>query len=380
MKSKIFLALLACVLILAACSTKSADTGVYSREEYAPRYASGFRILGPATGDSRLIVSIGPWQGADSVCQRLLVLRGGDTAPAGFDGQTIRDEARRIVCTSSTQVALLEALGMGSRIVGVSGIDYISSPDIQRRRQSVADIGYEGAYNYEALVGADPDLVLLYGVNGASGLEGKLRELHIPYMYVGEYVEESPLGKAEWLLPLAEVCGVAARGSALFDSIPVRYQAVCARVSGISPDSMPVVMINTPYNDQWFMPSTNNYMARLVKDAGGRYAYNVNTGNTSVPIDMEEAYRITGDADCWINTGMCGSLAELRRLFPKFADTPPVLNGQVYNNTRRTTPGGGNDFYESAVVCPDLVLRDLIKAFHPALVPEDFVYYRRLTD
>ena len=46
-------------------------------------------------------------------------------------------------------------------ITGVSGIDYISNPDIQARRDSIGDVGYEGNINYELLLSLDPDLVLL---------------------------------------------------------------------------------------------------------------------------------------------------------------------------------------------------------------------------
>lgn len=108
---------------------------------------------------------------------------------------------------SSTHIAMLDAIGETGRVVGVSGIDYISNPDIQARRDSVGDVGYEGNINYELLLSLDPDLVLLYGVNGASSMEGKLKELDIPFMYVGDYLEESPLGKAEWLLALSEIIG-----------------------------------------------------------------------------------------------------------------------------------------------------------------------------
>ena len=93
---------------------------------------------------------------------------------------------------------MLDAIDEDRCVVGVSGIDYISNPDIQAHRDSVGDVGYEGNINYELLLSLDPDLVLLYGVNGASSMEGKLKELNIPFMYVGDYLEESPLGKAEW--------------------------------------------------------------------------------------------------------------------------------------------------------------------------------------
>ena len=140
----------------------------------------------------------------------------------------------------------------------------------------------------------------------------------------------------------------------------------------------PSVMLNTPYGDSWFMPSTESYAVRLIEDAGGDYIYKKNTGNASTPIDMEEAYLLASTADMWLNVGMANSLDELRAACPKFADTRCFRNGDVYNNNARTNAAGGNDYFESAVVHPDLVLRDLVKIFHPELVEEPFVYYKQL--
>lgn len=239
------------------------------------------------------------------------------------------------------------------------------------------NMGYEGNINYELLLSLDPDLVLLYGVNGASSMEGKLKELNIPFMYVGDYLEESPLGKAEWLVALAEVAGKRTEGEKVFAHIPVRYNALKKRVTDAAIDA-PSVMLNTPYGDNWFMPSTESYVARLIKDAGGDYIYKKNTGNASAPIDLEEAYLLASQVDMWLHVGMANTLDELRAACPKFTDTRCFRNGYVYNNNARTNAAGGNDYYESAVVNPDLVLRDLVKIFHPELVAEDFVYYKQL--
>lgn len=126
------------------------------------------------------------------------------------------------------------------------------------------------------------------------------------------------------------------------------------------------------------MPSMASYVAQLVTDAGGDYIYKKNTGNASVPIDLEEAYQLTSDADMWLNVGMANTLDELKASCPKFTDTRCFRNGYIYNNNVRTNPAGSNDYYESAVVNPDLVLRDLVKIFHPELVEKDFVYYKQL--
>lgn len=378
MKTVFPLAFLAILLLLvAACTGKSSKIEDFNKAVYTPEYASGFSIRGSEGMESVIIESVNPWQGADSVATRLFVARKGESAPAGFEGQILEGDAGRIVAMSSTDIAMLDAVNAADRVVGVSGIDFITNPAIQARRDSVGDVGYEGNINYELLLSLDPDIVLLYGVNGASPMEDKLSELGIPYMYVGDYLEESPLGKAEWLVALSEIIGKRESGEKVFAEIPVRYNALREKVASSALDA-PSVMINTPYGDSWFMPSTDNYVIRLITDAGGNYIYDRNTGNSSLPIDLEEAYLLTSQADMWINVGMARSLDDVARMCPKFTDTRCFRNGYVYNNNARTNAGGGNDFYESAVVNPDIVLRDLIKIFHPELVEEDFVYYKQL--
>ena len=377
-KCKSFLSLCLLIVLLAACNgKKTASISDFSNQLYTPEYASGFSIKGADGYESSIITVTNPWQGADSITTQLFIARGGESAPEGFTGQVLEGDASRIVAMSSTHIAMLDAIGEAGRVVGVSGIDYISNPVISANRDSIGDVGYEGNINYELLISLDPDLVLLYGVNGASSMEGKLNELGIPFMYVGDYLEESPLGKAEWMVALSEVVGKRTEGEQVFVGIPVRYNDLKKKVADTALDA-PSVMLNTPYGDSWFMPSTESYVARLVKDAGGDYIYKKNTGNSSMPIDLEEAYKLTSEADMWLNVGMANSLDELRTSCPKFSDTRCFRNGSVWNNNLKTNVAGGNDYYESAVVNPDILLRDLVKIFHPELVEEDFVYYKQL--
>lgn len=365
------------VLTFTGCHDKSSKLADFNRAVYTPEYASGFDIKGADGKKSVLVTVTNPWQGADSITTYLFIARDGESVPEDFTGQVLGKDAERIICMSSTHIAMLDAVGEVGRVVGVSGIDYISNPDVQARRESIGDVGYEGNVNYELLLSLDPDLVLLYGVNGASGMEPKLRELGIPFMYVGDYLEESPLGKAEWMVALSEVVGCRSEGEKVFAEIPVRYNALKQRVAENTLDA-PSVMLNMPYGDSWFMPSAGSYAVRLIEDAGGDYIYKKNTGNASTPVDMEEAYLLASAADLWLNVGMASTLGEVKAACPKFADTRCFRNGYVYNNNARTNAAGGNDYFESGVVHPELVLRDLIKIFHPELVEEDFVYYKRL--
>ena len=209
-------------------------------------------------------------------------------------------------------------------------------------------------------------------------MESKLEELGIPYAYIGEYVEEDPLGKTEWLIALSEIVGCREQGIVYFSEIPQRYEHLKSLAAATTSQS-PKVMINTPYADSWFMASSTSYVARLIADAGGDYIYKKNTSNHSLPIDMEEAAILTTSADVWINVGNVTTLEDLCNQFPKFANMPCVKKGEVYNCDKRRAVGGGNDYWESGVVNPDIVLRDLIKIFHPELESDkEFVYYRKV--
>ena len=367
------------LLLMASCVNPSKKDGTtLAQVVYEPTYAGGFRILGDSLHKSVVIETVNPWQGADNVVRRLFIERGGEKTPEGFEGKVIKEDARRIVTMSSTQIAMLDAIGDGERIYGVSGIDYICSPTVKNRQDSIADIGFEGAVDYEKLLGLAPDLVMLYGVNGPNPMEGKLDELDIPYVYIGDYLEESPLGKAEWVVAISEITGHRQHGETVFEKIPVRYNTLKDSIAATALDA-PSVMLNIPYGDSWFMPSARSYAIRLIEDAGGDYIYKENTGNSSRPVDLEKAYMLTSASDMWLNTGTARSLDEIKSACPKFTDTRCFRNGDVYNNNRRSNPAGGNDYYESGVMHPDIILRDLITIFHPGTFPDDsLVYYHRL--
>ena len=376
MKKLLYILLSAILAAATACHHRSAASlGDFDISLYAPAYSSGFEIFGAEGMKSTILKTYAPWQGAEGEETQLFIARNGEQAPADFPGQVLDGDARRIVCMSSTYIAMLDALGQMNRIVAVSGINYIANPYILAHKDSIKDMGPE--INYELLLGLKPDVVLLYGIGDAqTAVTDKLKELAIPYMYVGEYLEESPLGKAEWLVALSELTDSRDKGIDVFREIPKRYQALKDLTASV--EQRPTVMFNTPWNDSWVMPSTQSYMAQLVTDAGADYIYKENTSNSSAPIGLETAYGLIQKADYWINVGTASTLDELKNMNPKFADAKSVRNKTVYNNNQRITATGGNDYWESAVVRPDVVLRDLIHIFHPELVSDSTYYYRHL--
>lgn len=188
MKSPILTIALLCLFFLASCiSRNKTSLERFNQDIYTPEYASGFKILGADNAASTLIQVSNPWQGAQDVKMSYFISRNGEQAPAGFNSPVIPAGARNIVCMSSSYIAMLDALGELKRIVGVSGINYVSNPYILAHKDSIKDMGAE--MNYELLLGLKPDVVLLYGIGDAqTAVTDKLKELAIPYIYIWENI------------------------------------------------------------------------------------------------------------------------------------------------------------------------------------------------
>lgn len=342
--------------IVAGCNNLSINGGhTFGEVTYAPTHASGF-VIDCDREQNTLIRVTRPWQGKAPVEQTLAIFQS-EEAAEGYHGQHIIGNAERVVCMSSSYIAMLDAIGKAECVVGVSGKQYIFNTAISSN-PAVKDIGYDSNIDYEALLALRPDVVLMYGITSEdSTVTAKLRELEIPYLYLGDYTEQSPLGKAEWIVAIGEIVGCRAYAEQLFTDIAERYEAI--KVS-IDTTHKPKVMFNLPYQDVWYMPSDDSYIVRLVEDAGGEYIYKgKNPTGGSRGISLEEALLLVNRADIWLNPSQVLSLDELRAVAPHFADSDVVRSGRVYNNNRIRTQYGGSDFWESAIVRPDVVLSDL---------------------
>jgi iron complex transport system substrate-binding protein len=345
----------------------------FSDTLFCPNHASGFIIDTDGKGNTLIRVTQ-PWQGSAVEEQRLAIFES-EEAAKGYAGEYIVGAADRVVCMSTSHVAMLDAIGRADAVVGVSGKQYIMNEQVANN-PAVKDVGYDSNLNYELLVMLNPDVVLMYGVTAEnSAVTSKLRNLGIPYLYLGDYTEESPLGKAEWLVAVAEIVGCRERGVEHFEAVAARYEAVKSGVK--CGESRPKVMFNLPYQDVWYMPTDDSYMVQLVEDAGGEYIYKgENTSRGSTAVSLEEAYMLVSKSDIWLNAGQCSSLDDLRSAAPHFVDTRVVQSGEVYNNNRRRTAVGGSDFWESAIVRPDVVLADLAAIISGA--EGKLYYYQKL--
>lgn len=269
----------------------------------------------------------------------------------------------RLICMSSSHVAALSAVGADSVICGVSGLRYISDPDVVR--SGVVDIGYDAALDYEAILGLEPDLVVTYAVTGAEpAYVGKLRSLGVKTLVLHDHLEQHPLARAEYVLLFGALTGRRHVADSVYEEVRDRYLELAATADRTQSAK---VLINIPYGDAWYIPGQDGYMSQLVRDAGGEVIGAAEGTSASSVISLEQAYENSLQADLWLNPGSCRTREELgaaHHMFPRFG---PLANGlPIYNNIRCVNEGGGNDFWERGAVRPDLVLEDMISIMNHA--------------
>ena len=357
------IALFVVATLLLSCSSNSVVRDTESI--YTPRYAKGFSIeRDKATGEKLLCIK-NPWQGANGVLYYTAL---DSLAPP-----------KRIIAMSSSHAAMLDAIGCADRIVGLSGCRFIYNIDLCKKIADgeISEVGYDSAFDFEKIRALNTDIVLLYGVAGeAKAMTDKLNELRIPYIYIGDYLEADPLGKAEWMVALSALCGVEEQGHTFFGEVAERYNAL--RNKKHCSAYKPRVMLNLPYRDTWFMPPKDSYMVRLIEDAGGEYIYPQNDTDSSKPISLEEALMLAMKADFWLNLGQMTSVEEVCATAPRFVKIDAVRFGRLYNNTKRTNESRGSDFWESGAIRPDIILEDLVKILHYEAPTDSLYYYQKM--
>lgn len=274
---------------------------------------------------------------------------------AAPDTLTVDKPLHSIVCMSSSYIGFLDALGCDSVVTAVSGLAYVQDPEVL---EQAVDVGYDAALDYETIVKLRPDLVLTYAVSAAEPpYLQKLRDLGIRTAIIHEHLESHPLARAEYIKLFGLLTGRKELSDSLFSDVRDRYLSLVCET-----DTPKKVLVNIPYADQWYIPGGDNYMTRLISDAGGEVLGAVPGRFESSVISVEKAFEYAQEADFWLNPGWCSTKEQLRSVHPLFADFP-VIAKPVWNNTKQNTPGGGNAFWETGPARPDLILEDLRAIF-----------------
>ncbi len=368
------------ILLLFACKNNKQDTNSANDNVQSNDYSERF-IIEEFEGYSKLTVK-NPWQGAKNKNFVYYIGRDKSLMPPDIPASgIIISPVKSIVCTSTTHVSMIDTLGGIDLVKAVSGSAFVYNRKMRERinKDKVFDIGYENGYNTELIYSIDPDVVLVYGVGSESASAfSRLINMDVPVLYIADYLEQHPLARAEWIKVYGELLDKKELAENIFRSVRDEYRAVSKTIedSGREPAR---VMLGLPFKDKWFVSPGNSYISKLIEDAGGTYLWKDRRSDVSIPMSLEAVCRKALDADIWLNTGTASSLEDIRSVDHRLAELPLISGGLVYNNNKRINNYGGNDYWESGVLNPHILLKDMASIINPDLFPEyELFYYNRL--
>lgn len=286
---------------------------------------------------------------------------------------------KKIVCTSTSHLPYLELLGVEEAVVGFPNLNYISSATFIERAEKglITDLGPDGSINMELLIGLAPDAVIAYDMGGESQSLDKIEEAGIPVFYNSDFLEQSPLGRAEWIKFFGALMNKREAADSIFNAIEAEYLRV--QTVAKSRQHTPSILSGVVYGDSWFLPGGNNWAANFFESAGGKYLWASDTVSGWMELSFEAVYAQAHNADYWIGTSTFNSMSQLEGQDERYTSFRAFAEDRVYNYNKRIGPNGGYDFFESGYSRPDLVLSDLIKILHPELLPEyETTYFQKL--
>lgn len=371
---------LSCMLVLLllsnACvqspATKKAKHGKHHSADI--RYAKGFSI---DEYDSYKLLSIYSGNAAHPDTNQYVLLSKGAQVPEGYEkAQLIEIPVRRLVAMSSTHIGQADFAGVANAIVGIGSFKYVTSPVVRKNIAAgkVKDVGVDGTMNEEMLIGMKPGLVMVMGNPDAKFSKYMtLSHAGIPVMLNSEWLETTPLGKAEWVKVMAALTGTESLVDGKFNAIEKEYKRLAdiGRKANIKPS----LISGMPYKGVWSMPDGDSYMAQFFKDAGTSYKWAGIRGKGSLALNFEAVAPEALHAGFWLNVGYVNSKKDIQAIDQRYADFKPFKNGHVFNNNKRVNDIGANDYWESGAVNPQIVLADLIRILHPELLPAHQLYY-----
>ena len=328
------------------------------------------------------VTIINPWQGANNVSQKYYLVKRGSELPDGMDSSSIiYVPLEKIICMSTTHVAMISALGEEKSLAGVSGTGFVFSPEIIKRVEKglVEDVGYEANLNNELILKISPDLIMIYGIGSESaGYVGKIKELGIKVIINADYLETEPLSKAEWIKLFGALYCKEDLADSIFRTEVDEYSKLKSLISQ-NITKRPKVLLGLPYKDTWYISPGNSFISRLINDAGGEYLWSATQSSASMPFGIENVYLRGLSADYWLNIGSVGSRNEISNVDQRLGDLPCFKNDNLFNNNKRITLKGGNDYWESGSLYPHLILKDIAIILHPELfIDSDLMFYRKI--
>lgn len=364
--------LLLVLVLLQGCKQHiSPNATVLVRNEV--RYAKGFSIQ-RYFGYSILRVQ-NPWPKATKTYTYVLVEKNGKVPDSLRRYPTIAVPIKTIVVTSTTHIPSLEMLDEAQTLVGFPHMDYISSEKTRAliAAGKVKELGNNHDMNTEVLLDLRPDLIVGYGIDNHNPTLDNLQKSGLPVVLNGDWNEETPLGKAEWIKFFGAFYGKRKEADSLFNGIEKDYVHTLEIAKKAT--SMPTILAGDMYEDHWYLPKGSSWGSILLKEAQGNYLWEDTKGTGSLSLSFETVFEKAKDADFWITSGQFSTLKEMIDSNPHYAQFKAFQTKKVYAFSGRKGKTGGVLYYELAPNRPDLVLKDIVKMLHPELLPDYKPYF-----
>ena len=341
------------------------------------KYAKGFALERYDNGVQLLHVS-SPWPGAEETLTYALVNRNKMELATNLPEKVqavIPVPVNRLIATSTTHIPALEALGVADRLVGFPETKYISSPQTRQRieKGQIAELGSNESINTEITLALEPELIIGFGIKNLNKAYHAFESAGVPVVYNGDWTEESPLGKSEWIKFFAPFFNMEENADSIFRSIEESYLASKRLAQTVN--TKPMVLGGALYKDVWYMPGGKSWAANFIADANADYIYADNTDVGSLKLSLESVLAKSDEADYWIGPAQFSSYTEMESANPHYLRFKPFREQKVYTFARTRGATGGLLYYELAPARPDIVLKDLIHIFHPEILPDYEPYF-----
>ncbi len=351
-------------------------------EQPTIKYAKGFIIKKFQPGITTIEIT-SPWPNAESTFTYALVPRD-ILAKVTFDKDAydaiITIPVERIVVTSTTHIPALEALGASDKLIGFPDTQYISSAKTRKRIESgaIQELGHNESLNTEMVIELAPDLVVGFGVDNQNKIYETIQHSNIPVVYNGDWTEETPLGKAEWIKFFAPFFKKEIAADSIFSSIEKSYLA--AKSLAETANTKPSVISGALYKDVWYCPGGKSWAAQFLKDANAEYIWETTPETGSLSLNWEAVLEAGQHSDFWIGPAQFTSYNSLEKESLHYKQFNAFKNKNVFTFAKTKGATDGLLYFELAPQRPDIVLKDLIRILHPELLPEYQPYFFKPLD
>ncbi len=338
-------------------------------------YAKGFTI--EDFGSHKIIEVTTPWPESKEVF-RYLILPKGTPVPKGHRAKAIvRTPITKLIVTSTTDIPMLESLGIEDKLIGFPNTAYISSEKTRKRidQGQIKDIGKEVAINTEMVLDLAPDLVIGFSATGDVKAYEQLQKAGIPVVMNGSWMEQHPLGRTEWIKFIGAFFDKNKEAYRKFRNVESAYVKASQQV--LNPDRKPTILSGSLYKDIWYVPGGNSFFATILQDAGTSYLWDTDNTSGSIALSFETVLDKAQDAEFWIGAGGAKNIEDLVALNTNHKIFNALQQKKVFSESLVKGVTGGILYYELGAMRPDLILKDVIRIVHPEILPEHKLFFFR---